>query len=96
MPVYMMAQLNIHDRDRYGEYESGFLEIFAKYQGKALAVDESPEVLEGNWPHTRTVLLEFPDAAAAHAWFDSDEYQQLAEHRKAASEGHIAIIKGLG
>jgi len=32
--------------------------------GKLLAVDEAPTVKEGDWPYTRTVLIEFPDAEA--------------------------------
>ena len=61
MSVYLIAQINIHDRDRYGQYEAGFMEIFAQYGGEMLAVDESPTVLEGQWPHTRTVLIRFAD-----------------------------------
>lgn len=95
MPVYLIAQLQIHDRERYASYESGFMDIFNKYDGTIMAVDEAPEPLEGEWAFTRTVLVEFPNKAAAHAWFYSDEYQQLATHRQAASEGNIVIIKGL-
>ena len=38
-----------------------------KSSGKLLAVDEVPTVKEGDWPYTRTVLIEFPDAAALDA-----------------------------
>jgi uncharacterized protein (DUF1330 family) len=69
------------------------MEIFSRYSGKLLAVDEAPIVKEGDWPHTRTILIEFPDADAFDAWFDSPEYQALAEHRHAASTGSIAVIK---
>ena len=48
MTAYVMAQINIHDRSRYGKYEAGFMDIFAKYQGTLLSVDEAPEVLEGS------------------------------------------------
>ena len=85
--------LNIADRERYGAYQSGFLEIFSQYSGKLLAVDEAPTVKEGNWPYTRTVLIEFPDAEAFDTWFNSPEYQALAKHRHAASTGSIAVIK---
>jgi len=69
------------------------MEIFCRYSGKLLAVDEAPTVKEGNWPYTRTVLIEFPTAEAFDAWFNSQEYQALAEHRHAASTGSIAVIK---
>jgi uncharacterized protein (DUF1330 family) len=56
-------------------------------------VDEAPTVKEGDWSYTRTVRIEFPDAEALDACFDSPEYQALAAHRHAASSGSIAVIK---
>jgi uncharacterized protein (DUF1330 family) len=93
MTVYAIALLNIADRERCGVYQQGFMEIFSRYSGKLLAVDETPVVKEGDWPYTRIVLIEFPDAEAFDAWFDSPEYQALARHRHAASNGSIAVIK---
>ena len=93
MTVYAIALLNIADRERYGAYVSGFMEIFSRHSGKLLAVDEEPTVKEGDWPYTRTVLIEFPTAEAFDAWFNSQEYQALAKHRHAASTGSIAVVK---
>jgi uncharacterized protein (DUF1330 family) len=94
MPVYAVAQLNVHDRTRYGKYESGFMEIFSKYDGRVLSVDEAAKVLEGEWNYMRTVLLEFPSEERAMAWYHSPEYQSLAQHRFAASDANIVLIKG--
>ena len=93
--VYLIATLTIHDRDRYADYEAGFLDIFQRYQGTLLSVDEQPTVLEGEWPVTRTVLVQFPDAAAARDWYDSDAYQALMQHRLAASTGSIVMVSAL-
>jgi hypothetical protein len=49
MPVYLVAQLNIHDRETYAKYGSAFMDIFNPYGGKLLSVEEAPEVLEGEW-----------------------------------------------
>jgi len=84
MTVYAIALLNIADRERYGAYQSGFMEIFNKYSGKLLAVDDAPTVKEGDWPYTGTVLIEFPDVEAFDAWFNPPDYQALANHRHAA------------
>jgi uncharacterized protein (DUF1330 family) len=95
MTVYVIALLTIEDRAEYGRYEQGFMEIFGKFKGKLLAVDEAPVTLEGTWPHTRTVLVEFPDQAELERWYRSDAYQKLAQHRFKASTGSIAVIHGL-
>lgn len=95
MTAYLIAQLKIHDRDRYSRYEAGFMEIFERYDGALLAVDEAPEVLEGEWPHTRTVLIGFPSHEQARAWYQCDAYQQLAEHRREASVGNLVMVSSL-
>lgn len=95
MSVYAVALLNIDDREVYARYEAGFMDIFDRYGGRLLAVEEAPDVKEGEWPYTRTVLIEFPDAAAFDAWYDSEEYQSLAEHRFASSRGSVAVLRSL-
>ncbi|MCZ6458287.1 MAG: DUF1330 domain-containing protein [Gammaproteobacteria bacterium] len=96
MPIYIVAQINIEDRDTYARYEAGFMEIFDRYEGELLAVDEAVTELEGSWEYTRTVIIQFPDEAAARSWYDSDDYQALAQHRFAASAANLAIVQGLG
>lgn len=96
MTVYAIATITIHDPERYAVYGAGFMEIFNRHGGKLLAVDDAPVVLEGEWPHTRTVLIEFPTAEALDAWWWSPEYRALAEHRHAASVASIARIQALG
>lgn len=94
MPVYLVAQLNIHDRATYAKYGSAFMDIFNPYGGKLLSVEEAPEVIEGAWGYTRTVLLEFPSEEQAHAWYGSVDYQAIAQHRRAASTANVVLIRG--
>ena len=95
MAHYIVAEITITDREEYARYEAGFMAIFSRYQGKMLAVEEQPELLEGQWPHSRTVLVEFPDREQAMAWYQCEHYQALAQHRKRASSGNLVLIKGL-
>ena len=95
MPVYLIANIQIDDRERYAQYEAGFMAIFERYPGKILAVDEEGITVEGEWPATRTVLLEFPDQTSARAWYESDDYQDLVQHRFASSRGDMALIRGI-
>lgn len=95
MSIYLVAQINIEDRDTYARYEAGFMEIFDRYDGELLAVDEAVTELEGSWDYTRTVILRFPDETAARSWYDSADYQALAQHRFAASAANLAIVQGV-
>jgi uncharacterized protein (DUF1330 family) len=95
MPVYIVAEVTIADRAEYARYEAGFMEIFQRYRGELLAVEEQPAVIEGDWKHTRTVLLRFPDRAEAERWYQSPEYQAIAQHRWNASRANVALLQGL-
>ena len=94
MPAYIVAKVNIHDRDTYKRYEAGFMEAFEPFGGKILGLDENPEILEGTWPVTRTVILEFPSVEVAKAWYHSDAYQKVVKHRFRAADADLAIIRG--
>ena len=95
MAAYIIATLNIHDRDRYADYEAGFLAAFEPYGGRFHCVDEAPETLEGEWDWTRTVIIEFKDKETARAWYESADYQAIVPHRQAASVGHVALLNGM-
>jgi uncharacterized protein (DUF1330 family) len=94
MTAYIVARITITDPATYSVYGAGFMEIFSRYGGKLLAVDEAPEILEGEWPCTRTVLLEFPDKDVMREWYTSPDYQALAQHRFAASTANIVLLSG--
>jgi len=40
------------------------------------------------------VVIEFPDATAARAWWESEEYAPLKEMRRAASDTNIVLVEG--
>jgi uncharacterized protein (DUF1330 family) len=94
MSAYVVAQLTIHDRDRYGRYAAAFLPTLKTFGGGLLAADEGPKVLEGDWPRDKLVLIAFPDAAAATAWAASPAYQAIAVDRLAGSEAVVLLARG--
>jgi uncharacterized protein (DUF1330 family) len=49
MPVYAVAQISIHDRERYERYVARFMAVLTQYGGRLLAADEEADVLEGEW-----------------------------------------------
>ncbi len=59
MSFYFMASISIKDEDEYKKYLEGADEVFAKYRGTYLAVDDHPQLLEGRWGSERAVLIRF-------------------------------------
>ena len=95
MTVYILSRLTITDRTEYDKYESQFEEIFSKFDGKLLSVDEEPLVIAGEWEATRSVLIEFPSKESAFAWMQSDDYQAISKHRNAGSTLSSIMVKAL-
>ena len=64
MTVYVMVQLRFTERAAYDRYQARFFGVFSRYRGTLLAADAHPQVLEGEWPHDKVVLMAFHDEAA--------------------------------
>lgn len=95
MSVYIINNMNIHDRDEYKAYLRAFMPVFQKYGGKVLAAQDQPVPVEGEWPYGRTILLSFPSRALAEQWAASAEYQQIAAHRRAGTTSNVLYLDGL-
>jgi uncharacterized protein (DUF1330 family) len=94
MASYFVAHITITDPEGYERYLGGFDEVFERFHGEVVAVDDKAEVLEGAWDHGRTVIIRFPSETELLAWYRSPEYQALAEHRRRASTADIALVHG--
>ena len=96
MPVYFVAQIEIHDQAGYDRYAQQAGPSFEGVGAKVLAVDDTPQVIEGKWSGPRTVMVEFPDEASFRKWYDSPAYQAAAKIRWAATDSNAVLLKGLG
>jgi len=92
MSCFFIARILIKDAEKYQQYLDGFDDVFSKYNGDVVLVDEEPVVLEGDWKHTRLVMIRFPDEAEARRWYFSPEYQQLKQFRQTASDADIILV----
>ncbi len=95
VPAYVLANIaEIHDRAAYAEYRARVQETLDAYGGRFLIRGPEPERLEGDWEPGRLVLLEFPSAEQARAWWSSDEYREPKAMRQAASTGTLLLLDG--
>jgi uncharacterized protein (DUF1330 family) len=94
MKCFFIAQINIHDQAGYDEYLAGFDQVFDRFRGEVLAVDDHSTTLEGDWPYRRTVVIQFPDKQEALRWYHSAAYQKLAKQRWQAASANIVLVEG--
>ena len=95
--VYMIANIQIHDADRYREYEKGFFPILKKHGGEFITFDDNISHVEGETPMTgRIIMFSFPSSEKADEWYNDPDYQSLSENRRAAvTTTAITKIHGL-
>jgi len=94
MHVYVIGQSKIVNPGLLDQYVSKVVPTIESHQGRVLAFDEKPEVVEGPIDHPRTVILEFPSMAAFQGWYDSPEYKEILPLRLNSTRGTLVVAKG--
>ncbi|HLM63330.1 MAG TPA: DUF1330 domain-containing protein [Acidimicrobiales bacterium] len=91
---YVIMTEVIRDPEGMRAYSRAAAPALAERGAKVLVADRQPEILEGEWPATQTVVLEFESVEAARAWYTSDAYQTAAKLRRAAAASDAVIVSG--
>jgi len=92
MPAYVVAQVRVSDPAAYEEYKKLSGPAVAAYGGRFLVRGGQIEMLEGESPAERVVLVEFPDAETARAWYDSEAYRAARAVRAPASQAVFTLV----
>ena len=95
MAAYVIAHVDVKDPVRYEDYKKMVLPTITAYGGRFLARGGTVESLEGEWRPQRLVIVEFPSAEQARAWWASPEYAEAKALRQATSEGSLVILQGV-
>jgi len=93
MKYYFIANIKIHDSDGYMKYIEKAGSIFSKYNGRYLAVDNQPEILEGNWNYSRSVIIEFNSKEDFEKWYRSEEYREILKFRLNSADCDTILVK---
>ncbi len=95
MAAYVLAEIEITNPEGYKEYTAIVPGTIAQYGGKFVHRGGPVQLLEGEWPQRRRVLIEFPSVDAAKAWWDSPEYEKPKAMRRASSNGRLILFEGV-
>lgn len=95
MTAYVIADVKVTDTVAYETYKALTPNAIAKNGGRFLSRGGETAVMEGGWRPNRVVILEFPDMAAARAFYDSPEYREAREARRNAADFNMIIVDGL-
>jgi uncharacterized protein (DUF1330 family) len=93
MTAYVLADISVTDPARYEDYKTLAASSAEQYGGRYVVRGGNVEVLEGNWPTGRFVMLEFNDAAAARRWYNSPEYTAAIAIRQEAADARLVLVE---
>ncbi len=95
MTAYVIAQVDVHDPERYVEYRTMVPASVEKFGGRFIARGGQAEVLEGEKQlPQRLVIIEFASMERAKAWWASEEYREAKALRQATSNGTLFLVEG--
>jgi uncharacterized protein (DUF1330 family) len=94
MPAYVVVQITIHDPAAYERYKELAPPSIGAYGGRYLVRGGQTTPLEGSWQPGRFVILEFPSAERANAWWSSPEYAPAKALRQACADTEMLLVQG--
>jgi len=94
MKAYVIAAETVNDPAMFDLYRKEVPATVAAFGGQFVARGGNLTALEGEWPHPRLVIIEFPSRTAAEGWYKSAEYQKIISLRLKSSVGNLIIVDG--
>jgi uncharacterized protein (DUF1330 family) len=94
MSAYLIAEETVHDEAMFGEYRKHVVATLEAFGGRFIARGGKLTVLEGEWQHPRTVIIEFPSRESAEGWYKSADYQKIIGLRLKSTSGNLVILDG--
>ena len=91
---FLFDNLEVRDPEKLAQYVHEVAPVVGRFGGRYRAVGGKVTVVEGSWSPHHPVLIEFDDAVAARAWYDSEDYRPLKALRQKAVVCNGVLIEG--
>lgn len=96
MSAYVIYLGDILDETAYQAYREAVEPDILAAGGRYVVRGGDPELLEGNLPASRTVILEFSSRQAALDWYESPSYREIKKLREHSARASVYIVDTLG
>ena len=96
MAAYLVVDTLLDNPELYEQYKLKAKPLVEQYGGEYLARGGALTLKEtALWSPTRLVLVKFPDAATAHRFYESPEYQEVLKISQQSARRTVVLIEGL-
>ena len=95
MAAYMIILAQVHDREKFlAGYATEAARLVEQAGGKYVMRAPGAICLEGSMGDGRSVVIsEWPDVAAARAFWDSPEYREVAKLREGICDVEVVVVE---
>jgi uncharacterized protein (DUF1330 family) len=93
MKAFIIAAETANDELTFAEYRKAVPATLEAFGGKFIVRGGKLTLLEGEWPHSRLVIIEFPSREAAEGWYKSPAYQKIIGLRLSSTVGNLIIVE---
>ena len=95
MAAYIISDLTPLDPEAIEIYRTRAAASIARHGGRYLARGGKIDILEGGWNPRNIVVVEFPDAEQARAWYRSPDYAEALVVRDRALTRNLILVEGV-
>jgi uncharacterized protein (DUF1330 family) len=92
--AYVIGQISITNPEAYAVYATQVPQTISAFGGQYLVRGGHATQVEGTSQGDRNVVIEFPSREAAEAWYASDAYQSIINHRINNATGSLVLVDG--
>jgi uncharacterized protein (DUF1330 family) len=95
MPGYVIAEVEITDPAGFEEYRKQVAPTIEKYGGRYVVRGGASQLLEGDRPPARLVVIEFASVEQARRWYDCEEYRGPKALRMKSARSRLVLVEGV-
>jgi uncharacterized protein (DUF1330 family) len=93
--AYLIVNIEVTNPEKYEDYKVLSGPAMAAHGGRFIVRGGKMEVLEGQWPRPRNVVVEFDSFDAAKAAYHSVEYAAARDARAGAADFNMIVVEGV-
>ena len=68
MSAYLLANITVNNPENYKEYVSKVKSVVEKFGGEYLVRGGEMNIIEGDWPNERNIVIKFPSRETCKLW----------------------------
>ena len=95
MSGYAIFNLNVNNPENYKEYIDKVKPTAEKFGGEYLVRGGEMNIIEGDWPNERNIVIKFPSREKAMEWYNSEEYKPIRQIRHDNAVSNSVIVDGI-